>query len=224
MEDEDTMTDFDPGEAAGMLKQLTQQYTGLQGKSAAARTALQQSRAERLRQAEETIRAARFGAPSRAEQMFAMSRAFLSPKPYRGIAGTLSNIVPVLGDAATAQRTAEERRSEALAKLQQGYADNSAELDLDALETERKGYADLMRVYGPLAKAPKRRTGFSPTTGRLHDMDTGTEIAPPPSGAVEALVAYMADPNNTPEAKRITAKNFERKFNVPASEYLQGGM
>jgi hypothetical protein len=34
----------------------------------------------------------------------------------------------------------------------------------------------------------------------------------------------MADPNNTPEAKRITAKNFERKFNVPASEYLQGGM
>jgi hypothetical protein len=131
MEDEDSMTDFDPGEAAGMLKQLTQQYTGLQSKSAAARTALQQSRAERLRQAEETIRAARFGAPSRAEQMFALSRAFLSPKRYRGIAGTLGNIVPVLGDAATAQRTAEERRSEALAKLQQGYADSSAELDLE---------------------------------------------------------------------------------------------
>jgi hypothetical protein len=223
MEDEEDYS-LDPSGAQGMLGQLTKQYTGLGEKSAAARAEYEQSRAERLRMAEEAIRAARYGEPSRAETLFALSQAFASPRPYRGLAGTLSNITPVLGDVAQARRSAEDQRTQALAKLQTGYADEAATGKIDALEAERKGLADLMRVYGPLAKPQKRRTGHNPVTGRLEDLDTGAQIVAPPSGAVEALVAYMADPNNTPEEKRITAKNFERKFNVPASEYMQGGM
>jgi len=223
MEDEEDYN-LDPEGAQGMLAQLTKQYTGLGEKSAAARAEYEQSRAERLRMAEEAIRAARYGEPSRAEQMFALARAFSSPKQFRGLTGTLNNVVPVLGGIAQARRSAEDQRTQALAKLNVGYADEAATGKIDALEAERKGLADLMRVYGPLAKPQKRRTALSPLSGRPVDLDTGAEIVPPPTGAVEALVAYMTDPNNTPEEKRITAKNFERRFNVPASEYLQGGV
>ena len=83
-----------------------------------------------------------------------------------------------------------------------------------------------MRVYGPLAKPQKRRTGHNPVTGRLEDLDTGAPIIDPssvPAQAVQVLVSYVSDPANTAEEKRIAMKNFERRFRVPASTFLQGG-
>ncbi len=193
MEDEEVYEggDMDPSAAGGMLAQLSQQYGALGERQAAMQQQVERSRAERLRMAEEKIRAARFGMPSSSEQLFALSAAMLAPKPYRGFAGTLSNLVPVLGDISTARRTSDEQREQALMKLRSGYEDSTLESEQARMKAEREGLVDLMKVYGPLAKPKGRKTGFNPVTGRLTDMDTGIPVVPPPPQVGEEREGYV---------------------------------
>lgn len=224
MDEEDDFAALDPRGAQDMLGQLTKQYMGLGERETQLRQQAEQSRAQRFRQAQEKIRAARLG-PSVAEQMFGLSAAFLAPKPYRGVAGTMANLVPTLGAMAGARGDAESKRAEMLAKLEADYAAGRETLDLEAVERERKGLADLMRVYGPLSKTPRARTQISPVDGRVYDLDTGEEVVPlssVPQGAIDQLRAYVQNPANSPENRKIAMQNFERKFRVSAQKALEG--
>lgn len=225
MEDEETGT-FDPAGAQAMLGTLTQRYTGLDAKEAETRQRVEQSRAQRLQQAREQIRAMRFGEPTSAEQLFALSAAFLSPKPYRGIAGTLANVIPTLGAASSARSRAEDKRAEMLAKLEQDYAEGTETQDLDRVGAERESLIDLMKVYGPLAKPKARRTAIDQTRGVVLDLDTGEEVMPAssvPQGAIDQLLTYVQNPTVTPANRQTAIKNFERRFRVPAAQFLSGG-
>ena len=225
MEDEDVM---DPQAASGMLAKLSGQYGALGEREAAAMQQVARSRAERLREAEEKIRAGRYGMPSSSEQLFALSAAMLSPKPFRGLAGTMSNILPVLGDISQARRTSDEGREMALAKLRAGYADDTETSDLARIKAERAGMLDLMKVYGPLAKPRKANNAFNPQTGRLTDTDTGEIVETPnerlqrvPPQAVATLKTYLANPAATPVSKQAAMRNFETQFGVPARLALE---
>lgn len=224
-EDEDVM---DPTAAASELSRLSQQYGALGQQEAAARQAYERTRAERLRAAEERIRAARFGMPSSSEQLFALSSAFLSPKRYRGFAGTLNNIVPTLGSLATAKRESESAREQAMLKLRDQYAPSGDE-ELQRIQDERKNLLDLMKIYGPMAKPQKPNTGFNPLSGRLTDMATGEVITPVseliariPPEAINTLRTYVANPAAAPESKKQAMANFERQFGVPGNAVLGG--
>jgi hypothetical protein len=228
MEDEDFGV-MDPTVAGGMLSQLSKQYATLGEREAAALQQVEQSRAARLRAAEERIRAMRFGAPSSSEQLFALSSSMLAPMPYKGLAGTLSNLVPTLGKISSAKRNADESREEALLKLREGYDETGSESALARTTAERKGILDLMRVYGPLAKPKGRKTGFNPIDGRLQDMDTGEEIETPqqilarvPPQAIKTLQTYLANPAADEQSKVQAKKNFEARFGVPARAALGG--
>ncbi len=178
MDDElETGGSVDPALAGQMLSQLTQRYTGLDTREAQARQLVERTRADRLREAEEKIRAARFGMPSRSEQLFALSASLLAPKPYQGLAGTLANVIPTLSGISSARRDAEEQRQLALMKMREQYA--GGDQDLARIKAERESLVDLMKIYGPLAKPKDRRTGFNPVSGRLQYMDTGESVAPP---------------------------------------------
>lgn len=189
--DEETEALMDPAAASGMLAQLSQQYGALGAKEASALQQIERTRAERLREAEEKIRAARYGMPSSSEQLFALSSALLSPMQYRGLAGTLSNVVPVLGGISQARRGAEDEREQALMKLRAGYTDATSESEAARIKAERASLLDLMKVYGPLAKPKGRKTGFNPLTGRLTDMDTGVPVVPPAPQVGEERDGYV---------------------------------
>ena len=224
MEDEEEYGALDPAAAQSMLCKLTARYGALDAREAAVREQVERSRAERLRAAQEQIRSMRFGDPTRAEQLFALSSAFLSPKPYRGFAGTLANIVPTLGAMSSARSDAEAKRAEMLAKLEQDYAQRMETQDIDRVQSERENLIDLMKVYGPLAKPKTRPTDFNPVTGRLQYKDTGEEVVPPPpAGALQVLRDYVNKPATTPQNRQIASDNFERRFNTSAAQVLQGG-
>jgi hypothetical protein len=229
MEDEEEYDAIDTYAAQTLLGKLGQRYNTLAAREAATLEQLERSRADRLRMAQENIRAMRFGEPTRAQELFALSSAFLSPKPYRGFAGTLANVVPMLGAISSARSSAEDKRAEMLAQLQMQYANDIERQDLDRIKSERQSLLDLMKVYGPLAKPQRARTGFKPPEARLVDMDTGEEIVPPsikmariPPQAIEALRAQMMDPNVPSAIKAQTRRNFETMYGVPVNIVLGG--
>jgi len=212
-------------DAQGMLGQLTRRYMGLDQREMQAHQQLEQSRAEKLRLAQERIKQARFG-PSQSEQMFALSSAFIAPKPYRGIAGTIANLAPTLGKLASARAQGEEYRQEQLAKLEAAHATQGLDTDLEAVGRERENLEALMKIYGPLAKPRSRRTAIDPSSGRVLDLDTGEEVVPPssvPQGAVDQLLAYVQNPSVSEENRRAAMQNFERRFRVSPSMFLNGG-
>lgn len=127
-----------------------------------------------------------YAPPSTSERLWALSRALLSPTPYRGFAGTLANVSGALGGMSEQHRAAERKRAEALLGLQKSYeveGEKRAGGDLDrALE--------LLKLRQTAGKPPKVRTGFNPVTGELVDMDTAAPIKPPPPRAGEIRKGY----------------------------------
>lgn len=233
MEDEYDYTDptgysadmraFAAREMSGLPQQVRDAYTQEQE----ARRRIAQQRAAQFQQAQETIRQSRLGAPSRAQELFALSQAFLSPKPYKGFAGTLANVVPALGQISGAKTAADEKRQQMLMTGQQQFDNERAQMALDELSEKRKMLMDLGKYYQPMLKAPPRpRVVFSPELGGNVNLDTNTvaQVRPePPVSEVQALARYMADPTASQENKRITAQNFERTYGVSAAQYLNGG-
>lgn len=225
MDDEYDYTD--PTMAAREMAALRAQYATAQTQEQEARRRMQQQREMQFKQAQDAIRQSRMGAPSRAQELFALSQAFLSPKPYKGFAGTLANVVPALGQIAGAKGGAEEDRQQMLMRLQQQYDDKQAESQLQGLTGQREDLLDMMKFYAPMLKPQKPNNDFNPVTGALQSKDTGEEIVPlsaVPPAAVQQLRDYIANPANTPENKRAAAANFQQRFGVPAARVLQGGM
>ena len=62
-----------------------------------------------------------YAGPSQADQLFALSQAFLAPRRYRGFGGTMMTVSQASGGISQPRRAAEPRRAEALARLQESY-------------------------------------------------------------------------------------------------------
>lgn len=167
MEDEDMFDDSANPETDALLakypelagKNPSDVYSGLMSRylgsvesERAAREKAAASQAERFKAARADIEQRRYGAPTTSEQLYALSAALLSPRRMPGIAGSLDRIVPALSQMSQLQRSAEEQRAEALAKLDQETAMAQEQALLSGAEGERKSIADLLRFYGPLAK------------------------------------------------------------------------
>jgi len=107
--------------------------------------------------------------PSLSEQLFAMSQAFLSPTSMPGFKGTLANIAPVFGQIAKAQRTAEEKRAEALMQLQDRYQTKELDTEGDVIKNR------LALIRARAAGGPKY--DVNPKGG--YQVRPGTGAAPP---------------------------------------------
>lgn len=68
-----------------------------------------------------------YAGPSRSQQLFALSKALLSPKPYRGFTGTLANVSSALADISKSQDDAQQKRLLAEAQLMQSYKSKTAD-------------------------------------------------------------------------------------------------
>lgn len=211
-------------------------------------TALQKQAANKQKQfeaAEAAIRAKRYGAPTTSEQLFALGAAFLSPRRYRGFAGTLDKITPVLGQMEQAQRSADEQRAEALAKLRREYLMGT---DESAVATARARREALGKVLPSVVSASKPRVGRIVGTETIdgiphqgeQDPVTGVvrwtpinpdaqgaalpQLTAPQRNALSQLREYISNPN-VPEAQRQSAlRNFQTKFKVDPLNYLKGAM
>jgi hypothetical protein len=93
---------------------------------------------------------ARNRGPSTSEQLFALSRALLAPRKYRGIASTIDKISGAFGDISSAQRRAEMSREEQLAKFDEAYGMKRAALGTQSA----KMAGDLVRTAGQYIKKP----------------------------------------------------------------------
>jgi hypothetical protein len=95
------------------LAALAVELRGIPEKRAAMRDAQFKAAQERIQKM--------YGGPSSSQRLWALSQALLSPKPYKGFAGTLYNINQALGGMSERSEEAELRREQALAELQQSY-------------------------------------------------------------------------------------------------------
>lgn len=155
--------------------------------------ALQRQAANKQKQFEAAraeIEKKRYGAPTTSEQLFALGAAFLSPRRYRGFAGTLDKITPVLGQMEQAQRSAGEQRAEALEKLRREYLMGADESAVAAARAQREALGKVLPSVVSASKPSKQRTGFNPITGKLTDLDTGLPVAPPPPKIGEIRDGY----------------------------------
>lgn len=160
-------------------------FNALYQQQMAQQKASEQSMAEAYKAAEQRLMA-KYAGPSTADQLFALSRAMLSPRKVPGFKGFLGNVVSSFDDMAQAQRKADAAREEALSslRLEQIKAQNAARMG------QGKTLTDLMRVYATLNKPAKPRTGFNPVTGELVDMDTNMPVKPPPPKIGEIRKGY----------------------------------
>jgi hypothetical protein len=75
---------------------------------------------------------ARQAGPSASERLYAVGAALMQPTPYRGIAGALANVSPVLAEQQKAVRAAEDAKRDLLLK----YGMETGKLGLEQKKTE----------------------------------------------------------------------------------------
>lgn len=206
---------------------MSRYFGAMEAESAALRQQAA-NRQEQFKAAEEAIRQQRFGAPTTSQQLFALSQALLSPRPYRGIAGTLANVVPALGKMSTLQSDAESQRNAALEKLRREYLMGQSESAVAAARAQREGLGKILPSVVSATKPRTPRTALG-EGNRVYDLDTGEEIVPlsyrlaqiPPQ-AIEALRAQMADPSVPSAVKIQSRRSFETTYGVPVADALGG--
>lgn len=121
-----------------------------------------------------------YAGPSVSQQLFALSKALLSPKKYSGFAGTMANVSSALSDVAKAQQEAKQKRALAEAQLFQTYKMKTADdmyeeaklrYMIDKAEKDAAAKAALLGMpkYDPL---PSGGYQIRPGTGGLPPMPT----------------------------------------------------
>lgn len=146
------------------LEKLTDELLALPGKREELRNALLQKGRDYINQT--------YRGPSTSDRLWALSKAFLAPRPYRGFAGTMYNLTQSLSGLAEERKTAEEKRQEALFKLQQQYRTGQFEDESEALKLRyqvAKEQADAEREA-----AKDRRPKIVPVTGGGFVVQPGT--------------------------------------------------
>lgn len=104
----------------------------------------------------------RYGGPSLSQTLFALSRALLAPRPYRGFAGTMYNVNEALGGISGQARTAEQNRAEALAQLRASYEGDIDKAKLGSMEARRKLLEAQIESENAQAKAREPKYDFDP--------------------------------------------------------------
>lgn len=194
-------------------------------------TALRQQATNKQKQfdaARAEIEKRRYGAPTTSEQLFALGAALLSPRRYRGFAGTLDNIVPVFGQMEKAQRSADMQREDALEKLSREYLMGQDESAVAAARAEREALGKVLPSVVSATKPRASRTALG-EGNIVVDLDTGEELAPVsqklaqvPLDAIENLRMKLADPNLSDGAKARERVAFETYYSVPVNRALRG--
>lgn len=143
-----------------------------------------------------------YGGPSQSQQLFSLSQALLSPRPYKGFAGTMHNITNAFASIENADEEARRKRLEAEQQLQQAYQTGNMDDELKSLQLRYQLVKEANDRAAEIARAEKRRTGFNPISGKLQYMDTGEDVGPPPPAVGEVRDGYRyaggdpADENN----------------------------
>ena len=150
MEEQNSEMPIDGMDLAGLadanpaLKPFLSKYFDLLGAETAALQKQAANKQKQFEAARAEIEKKRYGAPTTSEQLFALGAAFLSPRRYRGFAGTLDKITPVLGQMEQAQRSADEQRAEALAKLRREYLMGTDESAVAAARARREALSKVL--------------------------------------------------------------------------------
>lgn len=121
-----------------------------------------------------------YAGPSVSQQLFALSKALLSPKKYSGFAGTMANISSALSDVSKEQQEAKQKRALAEAQLFQTYKMKTADdmyeeaklrYMIDKAEKDAAAKAALLGMpkYDPLSSGGYQ---IRPGTGGLPPMPT----------------------------------------------------
>lgn len=119
-----------------------------------------------------------YGGPSQGNTLLALSQAFLAPRRYKGFAGTMYNVTQALNQIGQQRQGAEQKRAEALARLQESYQtgqfdDHETALNarLKLLELQREADAAAAKAREP-KYSPLQTGGFQqqPGTGGLPGM------------------------------------------------------
>jgi hypothetical protein len=105
---------------------------------------------EKLEAYTKALRERRTG-PTASERLYALGAAFLQPTPYKGVAGTLANVSPVLAEQQKARREAEEAQKELALKYDLDLAKMTSEEKMKMLE----GETDLRSKILALAEAQR---------------------------------------------------------------------
>jgi len=119
-----------------------------------------------------------YAGPSTSSQLFALSRALLAPRKFKGFAGTMQNVSQALGQIGEQRESAAQRRAEALARLQESYQTGEFESKMDILKAQRDALRAEIDAEDAAAKAgqpkyvPISTGGFQqqPGTGGLPGM------------------------------------------------------
>ena len=151
--------------------------------------------------------------PSAGERLLALGSAFFQPTPYRGVAGTLSNVAPVLAEQMKAARAAKEAQDELALKYDLDMAKMTAEEKMATL----KGQTDLRsRILGLMAKTGQ--SGQAPriavdALGRALHPNLGYPLPQPGNerGQVPiAAIQFMLSQNDP-----AVDAEFDKKYNAP---------
>lgn len=149
--------------------------------------------------------------PSASERLLALGAAFFQPTPYRGVAGTLSNVAPVLAEQQKAARAAKEAQDELALKYDLDMAKMTAEEKM----AELKGQTDLRsKILALAAKSPKQPPRvIVDTQGVVRHPYYGTPILKPSPLSIARLKA-----NPTEREMEL----FDEEFGYGAHELILG--
>lgn len=179
-------------------------------RSAEAQTQGAAMRKEQFEQGQQLIQQM-YGGPSTSDRLWALSQALLSPKPYRGFAGTAYNVTRALGDVEQRATEAEKRRAEALMRLQQSYQTGEMEGAQTALDRE----LELLKARYQAAK-PGALKSVIIEAGVPYEPGTGERLNVPNEAAYSALRA-----NPTAENYNRFVQTFGERFAEKALRIVQ---
>lgn len=129
----------------GMWTQAYKQSEDLDRQEAALRR-------QQFERGQQMLRQQQFG-PTRAEKLFALSAALLSPTQVPGFKGALMNVAPVMSQLSLSSRRAGSERQRALAELQGNYETDEIKGRRESLATRRgflKDAADMAKPSGSM--------------------------------------------------------------------------
>lgn len=114
-----------------------------------------------------------FAGPTTSDRLWALSQALLSPKPYRGFAGTMYNISRAFGGLNERAQEAEQSRAQALAQLREAYAKRASEAELTALKARGELAEFGIESAERRAKAMEPKFDVNPSGGYMLRPGTG---------------------------------------------------
>lgn len=147
-----------------------------------------------------------YGGPSQSQMLFALSKALLSPRRYKGFGGTMHNVSQALGGIAEQGQEARQRREAALARLQESYDDRIAGTRTAAMNARIKLLDMQAEDQAAAAKAAQPRVEMT-DAGEL--VEVPKQVAKPMSRAeYDALPVgtYYIVPSG-PQAGKVVRKN-----------------